>query len=499
MQAAGCSTQLRAAPAGARLRAPRPRCSGAAASAGRVRVVRVSADESMSEAYARIRESRRRSKEKFERQEKLEKAGALGKLFSGVVGGALHRQRRTAPRCAALHGAVLRCAALRCAPYLRAGVQQRPHRAQCRTRRGAAGAALRRRFGASEARASEHALRTRCCAPHPRCAASRPGCCVRACVRACACARDAPRCRCCAQAAWNGRGARGTLVGLRPLRRPFADAHAPPIPPFDCTPALDFQEDIKSDRKALAAASKLRKGERMTDESAGALRRKVGGTKARRACAAPRGSAGAWPHALGCAVPLRACACACRTPSTRTRADACNLPRPFAPLPFFLSFAQSGFFGETVDAKGKYLEQGYVSTRPTEVPYVPVLIVIGALSRDANAEADADAFDAFDACVCVCVLMLTRLCVCAQCWALWRRPWRWWPRLAERAALRARMPALRTCPPPASLARPAALLQLRATRRARRRRRSAPAFVFHCCFTFPFTTSSTRHRRRPHS
>jgi hypothetical protein len=82
--------------------------------------------------------------------------------------------------------------------------------------------------------------------------------------------------------------------------------------------ALDFQEDIKSDRKALAAAAKLKKGERMSDESAGALRRKVGGTK-------------------------------------------------------------SGFFGETVDAKGKYLEQGYVSTRPTEVPYIPVLIVVGAL------------------------------------------------------------------------------------------------------------------------
>jgi hypothetical protein len=37
---------------------------------------------------------------------------------------------------------------------------------------------------------------------------------------------------------------------------------------------------------------------------------------------------------------------------------------------------KSGFFGETVDVKGKYVEQGYVSERPVEVPYVPVLIVV---------------------------------------------------------------------------------------------------------------------------
>ena len=30
------------------------------------------------------------------------------------------------------------------------------------------------------------------------------------------------------------------------------------------------------------------------------------------------------------------------------------------------------------NAQGKYLEQGYVSTRETQVPYVPFLVAVGA-------------------------------------------------------------------------------------------------------------------------
>jgi hypothetical protein len=81
--------------------------------------------------------------------------------------------------------------------------------------------------------------------------------------------------------------------------------------------ALDFQEDIKADKAALAAAKKLKGGQRMSDESASALRRKVGGTK-------------------------------------------------------------SGFFGESIDVKGKYVEKGYVSSKQEDIPYLPFLIAVGA-------------------------------------------------------------------------------------------------------------------------
>lgn len=63
--------------------------------------------------------------------------------------------------------------------------------------------------------------------------------------------------------------------------------------------ALDFQENIKADRGLLKGASQLKKGEKMTDEQYGAVRRKIGGTK-------------------------------------------------------------GGFFGETVEAKGAYVDKGYV-------------------------------------------------------------------------------------------------------------------------------------------
>ena len=83
MNAAGC------APSVAPARAPRAlrtsslrRCAPRAAA-------RVVAQESMTEAYARIRAQRAKTKARFEREEKLEKAGALGKLLSGVIGGAL--------------------------------------------------------------------------------------------------------------------------------------------------------------------------------------------------------------------------------------------------------------------------------------------------------------------------------------------------------------------------------------------------------------------------
>ncbi len=100
MQAAGCSADGAVA-AG--------RASGFASGSARVsaaaprRAVRccaapARAEESMTDAYARIRASRAASKKKFERQEKLEKAGAFGKLFSGVVGGAPRAWRCTAAR-----------------------------------------------------------------------------------------------------------------------------------------------------------------------------------------------------------------------------------------------------------------------------------------------------------------------------------------------------------------------------------------------------------------
>ena len=65
--------------------------------------------------------------------------------------------------------------------------------------------------------------------------------------------------------------------------------------------ALDFQEDIAEDRDLLASIKRLGKGEKMDRAQYGALRRKVGGTKA-------------------------------------------------------------GFFGETVEAKGRYLESGRLSS-----------------------------------------------------------------------------------------------------------------------------------------
>ena len=48
---------------------------------------------------------------------------------------------------------------------------------------------------------------------------------------------------------------------------------------FKVTRALDFQEDIAADRGLLSAAKRMRKGESMSTEQYGALRRKVGGTK----------------------------------------------------------------------------------------------------------------------------------------------------------------------------------------------------------------------------
>lgn len=65
------------------------------------------------------------------------------------------------------------------------------------------------------------------------------------------------------------------------------------------TGALDFQEDIKEDRGLLRDAGRMKKGDKMSREQYGALRRKVGGTG-------------------------------------------------------------GGFFGETVEAKGAYVEKGYV-------------------------------------------------------------------------------------------------------------------------------------------
>lgn len=48
---------------------------------------------------------------------------------------------------------------------------------------------------------------------------------------------------------------------------------------FKVTRALDFQEDIEADRGLLRDAKRMRKGESMSTEQYGALRRKVGGTK----------------------------------------------------------------------------------------------------------------------------------------------------------------------------------------------------------------------------
>ena len=48
---------------------------------------------------------------------------------------------------------------------------------------------------------------------------------------------------------------------------------------FSVARALDFQEDIESDRGLLNAARRMRNGDKMSTEQYGALRRKVGGTK----------------------------------------------------------------------------------------------------------------------------------------------------------------------------------------------------------------------------
>ena len=83
MHAAGCTPSL------APPRAPRALRSGCARHAvSRSAAVSPRAEESMSEAYARIRAQRAKTKARFEREETLEKAGVFGKMLSGVVGGA---------------------------------------------------------------------------------------------------------------------------------------------------------------------------------------------------------------------------------------------------------------------------------------------------------------------------------------------------------------------------------------------------------------------------
>ena len=68
---------------------------------------------------------------------------------------------------------------------------------------------------------------------------------------------------------------------------------------FNALSAVNFEEDIKEDRGLLAAAKRMGKGDKMSREQYGALKRKVGGTK-------------------------------------------------------------GGFFGENIFAKGEYLDRGYV-------------------------------------------------------------------------------------------------------------------------------------------
>jgi len=94
---------------------------------------------------------------------------------------------------------------------------------------------------------------------------------------------------------------------------------------FKVTRALDFQEDIAADRGLLSAAKRMKKGESMTTEQYGALRRKVGGTK-------------------------------------------------------------GGFFGESVDVKGEYTDSGWTRTNEdtttSEVAYAPLLglVLVGVLA-----------------------------------------------------------------------------------------------------------------------
>jgi hypothetical protein len=142
----------------------------------------------------------------------------------------------------------------------------------------------------------------------------------------------------------------------------------------------------------------------MSDESAGALRRKVGGTKARPLCeVGTRTRVGHHTHTTRAArAPFHA-------PSTHACALTCRAVRPLR-APLHCARAQSGFFGESVDVKGKYVEQGYVSSRPTEVPYIPVLIVVGAHARadrfcDALARMDVCADADADAWLFVCVVL----------------------------------------------------------------------------------------------
>jgi len=94
---------------------------------------------------------------------------------------------------------------------------------------------------------------------------------------------------------------------------------------FKVTRALDFQEDIAADRGLLSAAKRMKKGESMTTEQYGALRRKVGGTK-------------------------------------------------------------GGFFGESVDVKGEYTDSGWTRTNEdtttSDVAYAPLLglVLVGVFA-----------------------------------------------------------------------------------------------------------------------
>lgn len=92
---------------------------------------------------------------------------------------------------------------------------------------------------------------------------------------------------------------------------------------FSVTRALDFQEDIKEDRGLLRAAGRMQKGDKMSTEQYGALRRKVGGTK-------------------------------------------------------------SGFFGESVDVEGSYVDSGYVDVDDVDGDVTAkgflALVVVGVLA-----------------------------------------------------------------------------------------------------------------------
>ncbi len=77
---------------------------------------------------------------------------------------------------------------------------------------------------------------------------------------------------------------------------------------------------------------------------------------------------------------------------------------------------KSGFFGETVDVKGKYTEEGYVTSRPNaEIPFLGFLVVVGA-SHGVSCRARVRTT------VLPSVVALTRV-THAQCWASWPPPW----------------------------------------------------------------------------